>query len=804
MAPLADLFVTKSSAASVTGAGITPGTAAQYVITIGNRGPSVAKGVLVSDPTPAGLTFVSKGGDTCASDPPDSGAPFPCSIGDIPAGSARTITVTYDAPAGLPPPGPIENTATVSSPITPDPNPGDNTSTDTSDVVGVADIAVEKTTGTVSAGVGDTIGYTVTVRNAGPSDATGVVVSDVLPAQETLQVATPSAGAYDAASGAWTLDLPAGAEATLTTVVTMNSPGQLGNVATKTGGDQRDPVTSNDSAGALLNVTSVVDLGVDIAVDNDTPAPNDFLTFTVTITSRGPSPATGAAVATGFVCDPGGLPVPLELSTPSRGAYDGATWTVDDLAIGQTETLVGTIDLTKLPAGCTSLRNQAVASGNEPDPNPSNDRDSVVVTPVGLALEAAPPPADIQLTKSASNVGPQFGERVTFVVTVRNNGPGAADGVVVLDPLPAGLVLLPEMAARPSKGTYDPATGQWIVGGLGVNESQTLALAATVDDFGTIVNTAVRSTPADPNPDNDTATATLFVPSRPPPSSVDLSIVKTASAPTVQVGEELTWTLAVSNAGPDPATGVVVADVVPTQVSIVSATASQGTCATAGGQVTCAIGDLAVASGITVAIVATRTAPAAFINAATVSGGEPDPNMANNTGTAQTGPAGSEDCGNCQDDDGDGLVDAEDPDCCTPQPLTVTSARFRAPKSRLRVSGTIANSPFSGVDPRRQDVRLQVRNADGSVVCCTLAPQRWQRLFGRTYGFFDQQMQVCPDVQCVKLSLPANGAERTTIIVGRTSSSTIASPLQITLSAGNQCAQGEVSLRSRKGGAVFP
>ena len=38
---------------------------------------------------------------------------------------------------------------------------------------------------------------------------------------------------------------------------------------------------------------------------------------------------------------------------------------------------------------------------------------------------------------------------------------------------------------------------------------------------------------------------------------------------------------------------------------------------------------------------------------------------------------------------------------------------------------------------RRQDVHLQMRNADGSLVCCTLGTQRWQRLFGRTYGFFD-------------------------------------------------------------------
>jgi hypothetical protein len=57
-----------------------------------------------------------------------------------------------------------------------------------------------------------------------------------------------------------------------------------------------------------------------------------------------------------------------------------------------------------------------------------------------------------------------------------------------------------------------------------------------------------------------------------------------------------------------------------------------------------------------------------------------------------------------------------------------------------------------------------------------------------------------PDV----LALPANGSARATIIVGRTPASTVASPLQITLGAGDQCTQGEVMLRPTKRGAAFP
>jgi hypothetical protein len=71
-----------------------------------------------------------------------------------------------------------------------------------------------------------------------------------------------------------------------------------------------------------------------------------------------------------------------------------------------------------------------------------------------------------------------------------------------------------------------------------------------------------------------------------------------------------------------------------------------------------------------------------------------------------------------------------------------------------------------------------MRNTDGSFVCCTLGTQRWQRLFGRTYGYFDQKMRVCPDVRCVKLALPAKGSARATVMLGRTRRGTVASPLR--------------------------
>ena len=68
--------------------------------------------------------------------------------------------------------------------------------------------------------MGDTITYTVTVRDAGPSAATGVAVQDLLPAGLTFVSATPSRGSYNSGTGTWTIG-----NLSLSTAQTLVDPG---------------------------------------------------------------------------------------------------------------------------------------------------------------------------------------------------------------------------------------------------------------------------------------------------------------------------------------------------------------------------------------------------------------------------------------------------------------------------------------------------------------------------------------------------------------------------------------------------
>ncbi|RLE36850.1 hypothetical protein DRJ23_06755, partial [Candidatus Acetothermia bacterium] len=122
-----------------------------------------------------------------------------------------------------------------------------------------ADIAVVKTAYNPAPNEGDTVNFTITVTNNGPDDASGVTVTDLLPVGLTYFSDT-GAGAYDPATGIWTVGaLAAGANATLTITATVNA-GTGGSTITNTAsatGDQPDPDTTNNASSVDVTVAEV-------------------------------------------------------------------------------------------------------------------------------------------------------------------------------------------------------------------------------------------------------------------------------------------------------------------------------------------------------------------------------------------------------------------------------------------------------------------------------------------------------------------------------------------------------------------
>jgi uncharacterized repeat protein (TIGR01451 family) len=116
-------------------------------------------------------------------------------------------------------------------------------------------------------------------------------------------------------------------------------------------------------------------------------------------------------------------------------------------------------------------------------------------------------------------------------------------------------------------------------------------------------------------------------------SQADVSIIKSGPASS-GLGSNITYNIAVANAGPNTAAGVIVTDVLPAGVAFVSATPSQGSCSGTSA-VVCSMGSMPNGGSATVAVVVTSpTSAGPVVNTALVSATSTDPNIANNSSTA--------------------------------------------------------------------------------------------------------------------------------------------------------------------------
>jgi uncharacterized repeat protein (TIGR01451 family) len=515
--PSSDLSMAKTPPAN-----ILRGGAATYILTVTNRGPSTASGVTIADPTPPGLELVEAGA-------PCTGG-FPCTVGTLASGGSVSVPVTMRVPATYAGPIPIANTACVSS-ATADPNTADNCQTVTTPLVEVADIQVSKTVDRDTPAVGEEVTFTITAQNLGPSNATGVALTDALPVGLVFVSATPSQGTYDEPSGLWTVGaLLNGASATLQLRVRVEAEGAQVNTVAKTAGDQVDPVVSNNSAAAGINAGRLADVQVTKTVNVTVASVGSPVTYTVTARNAGPSTATQIQIREDL---PSGLT--FVSATPSAGTFDPSTriWALDSLALQATATLtiVATVD----EAGVHTNVARKVGQG-EGDPNPTNDESGVTVD--GQS-------ADVQVVKTVS--APPIvtvGQEVTFFVTASNNGPGAATGVRVSEKLPAGLAFI---SATASKGAYVSQTGVWEIGDFdfaGAGATALLEIHAVVTSVtAPIVNTArvSRSDEPDPIPSNNESTVTL------PGAVLDLAVGITTTDEPNRVGSTATFTVSATN-----------------------------------------------------------------------------------------------------------------------------------------------------------------------------------------------------------------------------------------------------------------
>ena len=438
--------------------------------------------------------------------------------------------------------------------------------------------------------------------------------------------ATPSQGTYDANTGAWTVGtMVAQQTVSLTIVANATEIGQHTNSVSLSSVDQADTDPSNNSANASIIVVHEADLAIEKVNNPSTAQPGSAVVYDITVRNLGPNDATGVSAHDPLIIDAQITGVRL----PPGTSFDAATrvWSIGDLAVGDSVTLEVTIQVRPGRSG-TFTNTVVVSTSDLPDPDVTNNQANATLFV---------PTADIAVSKAVSPGTAFLGDEVTFVVGVDNLGPDLAEGVTVSDLLPAGLTFV---SAQPSVGSYDAATGTWTIGDLqpvqlvprAVASETTLTIIARSVQLGTFTNTAfsdrAQSFPFDLDPTNNEASAVVTVVLPP----VDVSITKSVSPAAATVGQSITFTLVVSNAGPAAAAGVVVADELP--AGLIATAGSDPACAIAGANLSCAFGTLASGATRTFTVTATTSIVGTIVNLAMVATANPDTDPGNNVGSA--------------------------------------------------------------------------------------------------------------------------------------------------------------------------
>jgi uncharacterized repeat protein (TIGR01451 family) len=262
----ADLVVSKDCVPDVLPAGQT-GTC---TIVIENQGPRTAQNVGLSDVYTSGGQFnfgtvtTSAGSCNTTPNPQVNSGTVTCNLGDIAEGDTVTVQVALSAAEGQT----ISDTATVTSDN--DPDTSDNSAQDSIQITPVADLSITKKV--VREGTG--FRYTLTVKNNGPSTATGVVVTDDLPAGMTAGPVTSSNPAFICTDPPGSVDvrcaapsLAPGATATFSYFANLPSTATPGATLTNTARVQAstpDPNTSNNVATAQATVPACQKTGTNV------------------------------------------------------------------------------------------------------------------------------------------------------------------------------------------------------------------------------------------------------------------------------------------------------------------------------------------------------------------------------------------------------------------------------------------------------------------------------------------------------------------------------------------------------------
>jgi len=660
-----DLALTKTLTVGQAGT-VAPGDAVSFTITAINQGTIDAHNVLVNEYIPNGYVYDPATNNGWA-DADGDGNPDYTFSGPIAAnGGTATATIVLTVAQPFDPATmDVTNYAEISSAEDSDGNPADdtdstpdndpdndgpsendevdNTNDDEDDhdpeTINVSendvfDLALVKTIFSMSdtppiAGE-STVTYEIEVINQGNVNATGVEVTDYVPDCLTLADATWNSNGAGAATYTNLLTVNAGtsvsvfitfeidecaANASVTNFAEISDDGPDGEDidSTPDGDEDNDGPSENDATdgengdeddhdGETFEVPGSFDLALikQVAVSQETPvSPGDDVTFTITVINQGNIDATNISVVdyipSGLTLNDGNWIASSGFVTYSSGI---------DLAAGDQTSIEITYTVNPTYNGSTIFNYAEIASAEDGDGDPVEDIDS---TPDNNSNNDGPveddavngengdeddhdiaevpfeTTIDVSLDKSVNKSIVYVGEQVTYSLTVSNDGPSVATGVDVVDVLPVGLA---NPVTINNGGIFNGSAIYWsdliipVGGSIDLNFTATVIQGGTITNIGEVVahdqpDTDSEPDNGDPGEDDQDDAPVDGV-------QVDVELTKEVNATSANVGDQVIYTITVTNINDDAngfiydANNVTVLEVLPAQLQLDQAVPTQG------------------------------------------------------------------------------------------------------------------------------------------------------------------------------------------------------------------------------------
>ena len=571
----------------------------EYTIVVVNNGPDKSFNVTVGDLLPDGVKFISSTGQYN----PDTGVWF---VGDLDNNESAILKIVVQVIKV----GNIINNVNVTG-TGHDTNLTNNNASVSVNVPESVLLNITKVANSTIIVAGENVGYTVVINNYGPSVASDVVLKDIFSSNELLNLQYSLNGVdWFNYNGSVSLgDINVGADVTVYFRAKVNGSvrGDVLNTVniTTSVDDARGNFTANETVKVIANTTLAVIKDAEIKVLN----PGDTAHFVITVIAGGSSDSLNVKLED--ILDAGLLDVKSATYRINGGNLTNYTQII---SLGNMHT--GSKIVVDIYAAILNTTGQDifncvnVTSDEHPEGNTSNTTIHVNI-------------ADLEIIKIVNNANPNYGDEITYTITVRNNGPDNSTNIKVSEVLADNFKFI---SANASKGYYDLTNGVWAVGNLTNNETAKLVITVKIVKTGFIQNNvSVNGTGFDPNVTNNNAAVNITV-----PQTADLSVVKIVNVDRVSVGNRITYTIVVKNNGPDTALDVYAVDKLSDALKFVSYKASVGVYDPATGIWT--IGNLTNKSNATLEITCIVLKTGVISNEVFVNGSTVDLNMTNNYG----------------------------------------------------------------------------------------------------------------------------------------------------------------------------